>query len=97
MIASQSQFTQKSLILPSRTWYHALAVASHRRPVGAIPRNSPLWVPVALTRTATRSPSEINCSTVISMSGNAWTVPDIEMTVEQLISEGDLEIGRAHV
>ncbi len=30
MIASQSQFTQKSLIFPSCTSYHALAVASQR-------------------------------------------------------------------
>src|SRR5436305_5697325 len=75
MIASQSQFTQKSLILPSCTSYHALAVASQPLPVGAIPRKSPLCVAAALTRTATRSPSAITCSTVISRSGNAWTVP----------------------
>ncbi len=67
---------QCSTIFPSVMRYMSMARTSTRLPVGAIPSNSPKWVPRMVTRAATLSPSAIMSSTVTRTSGKTVRSPD---------------------
>ena len=66
-----SQFVQDSAIFPSAHRSIVIPVTVVSLPVGAIPKRSPLCVPLAVQRIATWSPSAITWLAVSVRSGNA--------------------------